>query len=61
VQVGNLDEALAKVQREGGTVVRPRVRNPGFWYAIVRDTEGNELNLLERDAEPPPGPPARVD
>jgi hypothetical protein len=30
------------------------MRNPGFWYAIVRDTEGNEINLLERDAVPTP-------
>ncbi len=48
VQVENLDEALARVRSEGGTILRPKVRNPGFWYAIVRDTEGNELNLLER-------------
>jgi len=59
VQVGNLDEALAQVNREGGTIVRPKVRNPGFWYAIVRDTEGNEINLLERDAVPASDPGER--
>jgi hypothetical protein len=48
VQVPDLEEALRKVVLEGGRVLHPPKDNPGLRYAIVADTEGNEINLIER-------------
>jgi len=43
----NLDEALARVEPNGGTVVTPRAAlPPGMgYYATIADTEGNTVGL----------------
>jgi predicted enzyme related to lactoylglutathione lyase len=45
---GQLDAALARVEKAGGAVILPRtdIGDPGF-IAIVRDTEGNAVGLHE--------------
>lgn len=49
VDVTSIEESLAKVTELGGTVVHEKAEVPGQgWYAVFRDTEGNELALWER-------------
>lgn len=47
-EVESIDAALAKVPELGGTVLTPRSEVPGQgFYAIVADSEGNEIGLWE--------------
>ncbi|MDO8451839.1 MAG: hypothetical protein Q7S76_03140 [bacterium] len=46
--VENLDEAIKLVEKAGGKLIHPKTEIPGMlWYAVVEDTEGNELGLAE--------------
>ena len=46
--VDSLDATLAKVAGLGGKVVAPKVEIPGQgWFAVLNDTEGNEIALYE--------------
>ena len=59
VHVASLDEAVAEVQRLGGTVLRPKTAVPKTaWYAVVADPEGNIFAVWQADptAFPPPEP-----
>ena len=48
VGVESLDDALARVEAAGGTVVQGRNEIPGVgWSAYVRDPEGNTIGLFE--------------
>ena len=48
IQVDSIDDALKKVEAEGGRTVTPRSEMPGVGaYAYFRDTEGNVLGLWE--------------
>jgi predicted enzyme related to lactoylglutathione lyase len=48
VDVDSLDETLAKVSGLGGKVVQPKTEIPGQgWYAVIDDSEGNQLGLYE--------------
>jgi uncharacterized protein len=48
VGVDSIDDALKKVEAEGGSVVRPRTPIPGMGaYAYLKDTEGNVIGLWE--------------
>ncbi len=48
VTVDSIDETLPRIEQLGGSVVEPRAEVPGQgWYAVVADTEGNELGLWE--------------
>lgn len=50
VDVTSLDEALAKVVSNGGTIVLPKMPVPGIGYlAYCKDTEGNIFGLMEND------------
>lgn len=52
VDVSSVDDALARVKELGGTVVTEKSEVPGQgWYAVFKDTEGNELALWERAAQ----------
>jgi hypothetical protein len=48
VTVENLAAVLAKVERLGGTIVMPKnvIKDVGL-VAVIRDTEGNILGLLQ--------------
>jgi predicted enzyme related to lactoylglutathione lyase len=48
VHVDSIDATLEKIGQIGGSVVEPKADVPGQgWYAVFRDTEGNELALWE--------------
>jgi predicted enzyme related to lactoylglutathione lyase len=48
IEVGSVEEALARVVAAGGAVVRPREEIPGMGaFAYFRDPEGNVLGLWE--------------
>ena len=48
VWVDSIDETLIKVGDAGGTVVEPKAEVPGQgFYAVLTDTEGNEIALWE--------------
>lgn len=48
VEVGSLDSALQRVAGLGGSVVSGKAEVPGQgWWAVVRDTEGNEIGLWQ--------------
>ena len=51
VTVPSVDEALGRVPELGGTVVTPKEEVPGQgWYAVINDSEGNEIGLWENPA-----------
>ena len=48
IAVDSLDETLPKVTQLGGKVVEPKTEIQGQgWYAVIDDTEGNQLGLYE--------------
>lgn len=48
VQVDSVDETLPKVTDLGGTVIEGKQEVPGQgWYAVIADTEGNEIAVWE--------------
>jgi len=48
VQVDSVDAALIAVVESGGRTVEPKTEIPGMgWFAVMADTEGNELGLYE--------------
>jgi len=50
VDVDNLDDAVAKVTANGGSVAAPKMSVPGVgWLAYVKDPEGNTFGMMERD------------
>ncbi len=50
IGVKNLDQTLADVKANGGTIIRPRMAVPGVgWMAYIKDTEGNTFGLMESD------------
>ena len=45
-----VDEALAKIEANGGKILRPKGAVPGVgWLAYCQDTEGNTFGLMQRD------------
>jgi predicted enzyme related to lactoylglutathione lyase len=52
VTVDRLEDALAAVEANGGTVAEPPTEIPGMGrYAAVNDPEGNEIGLWETGPE----------
>ena len=50
VNVASLDEAVAHVQRLGGTVLRPKSAVPKTaWFAVVADPEENIFAIWQQD------------
>lgn len=48
VEVDSIDDILARVAGLGGAVREGRTDIPGQgWYAVVSDSEGNEIGLFE--------------
>lgn len=49
VGVPKLDEAVARAQKLGGTLVAPRTEVKGAgWFAVVRDPAGATIGLFEK-------------
>lgn len=50
IDVPDVDEYTALVQKYGGTVIMPKMPIPGVGYfAYVEDTEGNRFGILASD------------
>jgi predicted enzyme related to lactoylglutathione lyase len=48
INVPNLDEAVKGVVEEGGKILIPKRENPAMYWSVILDTEGNQVNLIER-------------
>jgi predicted enzyme related to lactoylglutathione lyase len=50
IEVDSVDELTAKIQANGGKVLRPKYAIPGEgWYANCEDSEGNKFGIMELD------------
>ena len=50
IGVDSVDEALARIEAQGGKVIRPKAAVPGVgWLAYCEDTEGNTFGLMQDD------------
>ena len=47
VDVDDVDTTLATVVSSGGTVIEPKTEMGFGWYAVFKDTEGNELAVYQ--------------
>lgn len=48
IDVDAIDEALGRIEQQGGAVVRPRTEIPGMGaFAYFKDLDGNVLGLFE--------------
>ena len=48
IEVDSIDDALATVERLGGTVVLPKGQvSPTSWWAVITDPDGNSIGLFE--------------
>lgn len=48
IEVNSIDEAVAAGERTGGIVKEAKSEIPGMgWFAVLIDTEGNEVGLFE--------------
>ena len=48
VEVDSIDDAIAKAQELGGRTITPKAPiSPTSWYAVIADTEGNQVGLYE--------------
>lgn len=49
INVDSIDDTTRRIGELGGSVVQEKQEVPGLgWYAVFRDTEGNELALWQR-------------
>ncbi|MDX1417628.1 MAG: VOC family protein [Candidatus Promineifilaceae bacterium] len=50
IDVDSVDDFAAKIEAEGGKIIRPKGAIPGVgWFAYCQDTEGNFFGLMEED------------
>lgn len=50
IEVPSLDEALRKIERQGGKIAVPKTPLPGVgWLAYFTDTESNTFGVLQPD------------
>jgi predicted enzyme related to lactoylglutathione lyase len=50
IGVSDIDEAIHKIEANGGTIVAPKMAIPGVGYAAYfTDTEGNTLGIMQDD------------
>ena len=48
IETDSIDDVVARVPELGGSVETPRTEIPGQgWYAVIIDSEGNEVGLFE--------------
>jgi predicted enzyme related to lactoylglutathione lyase len=51
INVDSIDAAIPKVTAHGGRITQPKAHIPGQgWYAVIEDSEGNEIALWEQSA-----------
>ena len=52
IEIPSIDEYIAAVKKNGGSMATPKVRAHGIGkLAVFRDPEGNEFGLLEPEPE----------
>ncbi len=50
IDVKSLDEAVARVQANGGKILEAKMAVPGVgWLAYAQDTEGNNFGMMQAD------------
>jgi len=50
VDVPSIDDAIAKITSNGGTIALPKMAVPGVgWLAYYKDTEGNIFGTMQSD------------
>jgi predicted enzyme related to lactoylglutathione lyase len=50
IAVPSVDDYIKKIQKNGGSVVRPKMAVPGVgWMAYFKDPEGNIFGMMESD------------
>lgn len=50
IDVADLDESMAKVERFGGSIASPKRAVPGVgWMCYAADTEGNPFGMMQND------------
>jgi predicted enzyme related to lactoylglutathione lyase len=50
VDISNVDDTAARVQKQGGSVVVPKMAVPGVgWLVYFKDTEGNIFGAMQAD------------
>lgn len=48
IETDAIDSVLVRVPELGGEIITPRTEIPGQgWYAVIKDSEGNEVGLFE--------------
>lgn len=48
IKVEDLDKTIENVLKAGGKIKIPPRKIPGFYYAVIFDSEGNEVNLAQK-------------
>jgi predicted enzyme related to lactoylglutathione lyase len=52
IDVDSVDETIATVTQQGGTVQMPKMAVPGVgWLAYFADTEGNLVGIMQNDPQ----------
>jgi len=50
IDVPDVDEYIAKVERAGGSLAQPKMTIPGVGYAAyLQDTGGNTFGIMQND------------
>jgi predicted enzyme related to lactoylglutathione lyase len=50
IDVPSVDEYVKKIEKNGGSIVRPKAAVPGVgWLAYFKDSEGNVWGIMESD------------
>jgi hypothetical protein len=50
IAVPSVDDYIKKVEKNGGSIVRPKMAVPGVgWMAYFKDPEGNIFGMMESD------------
>ena len=52
IDVPDIDEYIAKIERAGGQLAQPKMTIPGVGYAAyLKDTEGNIFGIMQYDPD----------
>jgi predicted enzyme related to lactoylglutathione lyase len=50
IEIENLDETVAMIEKHGGVILSPKMAIPGIgWFAMFKDSDDNEFGLMEED------------
>ena len=50
IAVASVEETIAKIEKNGGEILKPKSPIPGIgYYAQFKDSEGNKVGIFESD------------